>query len=196
MNAPSLPFPNMIVYRRSCGLYAIQMDEARVLPYYYVRRAAAEAAIAMFQVDAERRMVVQTLNPINLALSQLHIEGHPNALRPLTVEGCTPHDVARDLLTKARTMVRLEPGDATRYTLLLTALAAPHARALGYDPHAWLVVRDVGGRQDTTIANPHATGVDLAPLTGGSSWTMWVLTWYLDLLRRATTLLRVQDVSP
>lgn len=101
-----------------------------------------------------------------------------------------------DRLGMPPVVLDLEPGDATRYTLVLTRLATREAVRAGWhrDDIIIQVTRIVGGRPAGTallcLEDEYQRHEAATTMWNGNEWTGMVLAWWLDCLAVA-----VQEVK-
>lgn len=105
-------------------------------------------------------------------------------------------DTVRLLVAHTPTPVRLEPGDATRYDLLVWLLDARTAAALHYSPmeQYFLVTRFVGGDPvGSAIVRAHVPlPHEVVPIANENEWSLTLLHWYLTFLGDAVGLVEVE----
>lgn len=114
-------------------------------------------------------------------MKQLSYNGTPMRWEPSNWPGNT---LLNALDAECACSVVLEPGDATRYDLIIVPLGGEHVHIAGCDSKYLLVTR-VGSKRDFTTAllSPWNLSIVARELAQGWDWTEVLLTWWLDALR-------------
>ena len=109
----------------------------------------------------------------------LQYHGRQMKPTPLNME---LHEVRSILESGKSVRIRLEPGDGTRYDLLITPQSDPDLRFTGCNEHHFLVTKVTGGECISAFVSRWSDVHQWIPFGNRNLWTSEFLNWWWSVL--------------